>query len=126
MLLRYVPEKWVHDDSVTEIFFLHRVHIDSLFLHHLGQGLNQNNCGLNAKAVIFLRENQDINWTPNDSMNSWLRLVRVSDKDESSLCTSCGFTAYINLTDNEWGYVHMFMDSYALCDWTKSGQYQST
>jgi len=122
MLLRYLPEDW-SDGTSGSVLFIHRGGLDSTSLGHLGSAIQFDRCGFEQVKVVFLlRADQDVGTLPLEENRHWLQLVRVSEDDESSLCTQCGFTAYVNQSNQKWDYLHMHVDPYALCDWMKSSQ----
>lgn len=123
LLLRYLPEDW-SADTMGSVIFIHRGGIDSTVVDHLGSAIQFDGCGSEqVKVVLLLRSDQDIDLLPIAENRHWLQFVRVSENDQSTLCTQCGFTVYVNLSTQVWDYLSMHVDPYALCDWIKSNQH---
>jgi hypothetical protein len=122
LLNHYLPRDW-SADKTGSVFFIHRGGIDSTSVYHLGSAIQFDHCGIEPVKVVFLlRPEQDFGRLPLEENRHWLQLVRVSEDDQSTLCTQCGFTAYVNHSTQIWDYLNMHVDPYALCDWMKSSQ----
>lgn len=122
LLIHYLPGDW-SADTTGSVIFIHRGGIDSTAVDHLGSAIQFDGCGSEPVKVVFLlRSDQDVDMLPLAENRHWLQLVRVSENDQSTLCTHCGFTAFVNLSNQNWDYIHMHVDPYALCDWMKSSQ----